>query len=58
MKFLEFIFNITIGGNGNDHNIRLGDQFINKVEKLNNLGSIVQKTWGIVEDVVGKIRSD
>lgn len=39
MKLLEFIFNITVESNVNDHNIRLSDKCINKVEKLNNLGN-------------------
>lgn len=41
IEFLQFRFNNMIGGNGSNHNTRLGSQLINKMVKFKYLGSIV-----------------
>lgn len=50
-----FSYNNTAWGNRSDHNIKFCGPLINKVEKFNYLGLIVQKSGGIVEDVASKI---
>lgn len=55
MEILNFRFKKKVGENGNDHNVRLRGQLINKIEIFKYLGLIVQENGEIVEDIVSRI---
>lgn len=54
--FLGFRFKSKIEGNGNDHNVRLKEQFINKMEKLKFIRSIVEEEGEVVDDIGSRIK--